>query len=61
MSNSVNGGSVGISEYRVCDLKASQITMRRNNDDLGLFLYSTFKFALDSEGGNGFLSDKVLL
>lgn len=23
--------------YRVCDLKASQITMRRNNDVLGLF------------------------
>lgn len=47
--------------YRVCNLKPSQITMTRNNDDLGLFLYSTFRFWLDSERGNGFLSHTVLL
>lgn len=42
--------------YRVCSLKESQITVRRNNDDLGLFLYSTFRVRLDLEGGQSFLS-----
>lgn len=35
--------------------------MRSNNDDLGLFLYSTFWFGLDSEGGNGFFLTKCAI
>lgn len=41
-------------------LKTSQSTIRKNNDDLGLFLLSTFRFWLDSEQGNSFLSQEAL-